>query len=196
MDPNVLNNFLGDGGAVVWVLLPAFVANATATLPRGAGPPMDFGRIWARDGRRVLGPSKTWSGFLVGGAIGAAVGVFEAWLILLAPPNWALVPVLAPNVLAAIPFALLIAYGAMTGDAIGSFVKRRLGRPSGERTPLLDQFPFVLVPIALGFTLYTPLFAGVFVNWEAVIWLVMLTLGLHALFNWIGYHAGVKKVPW
>lgn len=196
MDSNFINDFLGAGGAVVWVLLPAFVANATATLPRGAGPPMDLGRAWPGDGRRVFGTSKTWSGFLVGGAIGTAVGVLEAWLILLAPPNYAVVPVLAPSVAAAIPFALLVAYGAMTGDAIGSFIKRRFGRPSGERTLFLDQFPFVLVPIALGFVFYTPLFVAVFVNWEAVIWLVILTLGLHALFNWIGFHAGLKKVPW
>ncbi|MFZ0699535.1 MAG: CDP-2,3-bis-(O-geranylgeranyl)-sn-glycerol synthase [Thermoplasmata archaeon] len=196
MDSNFLNDFLGAGGAVVWVLLPAFVANATATLPRGAGPPMDFGRVWPRDGRRLFGPSKTWSGFLVGGAVGSAVGVLEAWLILLAPPNWAVVPVLAPSVLAAIPLAVMIAYGAMTGDAIGSFIKRRMDRPSGARTLFLDQFPFVLVPIGLGFAFNTGLFWAVFGNWEAVIWLVILTLGLHALFNWIGYHAGLKKVPW
>lgn len=196
MDSTLLNDFLGDGGAVIWVLLPAFVANATATLPRGAGPALDFGRLWPGDGRRVFGPSKTWSGFLVGGAIGAIVGVFEAWLILLAPPNWAVVPVLAPSALAALPLAVLIAYGAMTGDAIGSFIKRRMDRPSGARTLFLDQFPFVLVPIALGFAFSPVLFRAVFGNWEAVLWLVILTLGLHALFNWIGYHAGLKKVPW
>lgn len=196
MASNFLTDFIGVGGAVVWVLLPAFVANATATMPHGVGPPMDFGRTWARDGRRILGPSKTWSGFLYGGAFGAAVGLLEAWLILLAPPSYSVVPVLAPSVLAALPLAVIVGFGAMTGDAIGSFIKRRLGRASGARTLFLDQFPFVLVPIALGFAFYTSLFVSVFGNWEAVIWLAILTLGLHALFNWIGYHAGLKEVPW
>ena len=157
---------------------------------------MDFGRTWPRDGRRLLGTSKTWSGFLVGGALGMLIGLLEAQLILLAPPSLAVVPVLAPTLAAAVPVAVLVAYGAMTGDAIGSFVKRRLGRPSGARTWFLDQFPFVLVPILLGFALYPGVFVPTFVNWEAVIWVVLLTLLLHIGFNWVGYKAGLKKVPW
>ncbi len=182
--------------AVLWVLTPAYIANALATLPRGRGPPMDFGRLWRRDGRRVLGPSKTWSGFLVGGFAAIPFGLIEAGLILAAPPPWQLVPLLAPSLLAAVPFVALLTFGAMTGDALGSFVKRRLGRASGSRTFLLDQLPFVLVPVALGLVLYPGLFGGVFLRWDAVIWLLAYTLGLHAAFNWVGYWAGLKKVPW
>jgi CDP-2,3-bis-(O-geranylgeranyl)-sn-glycerol synthase len=192
----VLPQIEASGLAVLWLLLPAYIANAFATLPRGRGPPMDLGRIWRRDGRRVLGPSKTWSGFLVAGFAAMPFGLLEAWLILLAPPNLAVVPVLAPSVLDAVPLAAILTFGAMAGDALGSFVKRRLDRPSGTRTLLLDQLPFVLVPIALGFAFYPSLFAGVFGHWEAVLWLAVLTLGLHAAFNWIGFKAGLKKVPW
>lgn len=182
--------------AVIWVLLPAFSANALATIPRGYGPPMDFGRNWPRDGRRILGSSKTWSGFLVGGFLGMSIGLLEAWLILLSPPQYAVVPVLAPSLALAIPLVAMIAFGAMTGDALGSFIKRRFDRPSGSRVWLLDQFPFVLVPIALGLAFYPALFLATFANWEAVIWVVLLTLLLHIGFNWVGYKAGLKKVPW
>lgn len=181
---------------VLWVLTPAYVASALATLPRGRGPPMDFGRVSQRDGRRLLGPSKSWSGFFVGGFGAIPIGLIEAWVILAAPPNLKLVPVLAPSVLAAVPFAALLTFGAMTGDALGSFLKRRLGRESGSRTILLDQLPFVLVPIALGFALYPGVFVPVFVSGWGVLWLLVFTLGLHTLFNWIGYKAGLKKVPW
>lgn len=182
--------------AVLWLLLPAYIANAFATLPRGRGPPMDFGRVWARDGRRILGTSKTWSGFLVGGVAALPFCLLEAGLILAAPPDLQLVPVLAPSVLAALPLAALLTFGAMTGDAIGSFVKRRLGRASGARTLLLDQLPFVLVPIAVGLVVYPTLFLEVFGSWEAVLWLLVYTLGLHAAFNWVGFKLGLKKVPW
>ena len=124
------------------------------------------------------------------------VGLLEAWLILIAPPPLKLVPTLAPTVLAALPLVAVLTFGAMTGDALGSFVKRRAGRDSGTRTQLLDQLPIVLVPIALGFATYPTLFASVFVRWQAVLWLVVFTLGLHVGFNWIGYKAGLKKVPW
>ena len=191
LDP-LLASFL----AVLWVLLPAYIANALATLPGGRGPPMDFGRTWSRDGRRILGPSKSWSGFLFAGFAAMPFCLLEAWLILLAPPNLALVPVLAPSVAAAVPLAALLTFGAMGGDALGSFVKRRLGRVSGARTVLLDQLPFVLVPIGLGLLFYPALFVSVFARWEAVLWLLVITLGLHVTFNWIGYKAGLKKVPW
>jgi len=182
--------------AVLWVLLPAYVANAIATVPRGRGAPMDFGRVWPRDGRRILGPSKTWSGFLFAGFVALPVGLLEAWLILLAPPNLQLVPRLAPSVLAAVPVVAILTFGAMTGDALGSFLKRRLDRPSGARTIFLDQLPFVLVPIAIGAVVYPGLFVGTFASWEAVLWLLVYTLGLHAAFNYVGYWVGLKKVPW
>ena len=196
MGPAVLDPFLWCALGVLWLLLRAYVANAFATLPRGRGPPMDFGRIWKGDGRRILGPSKTWSGFFVAGFGAMPFGLLEAWLILHAPANLALVPVLAPSVLAAVPLAALLTFGAMTGDAIGSFLKRRLGRASGTRTLLLDQLPFVLVPIGFGLLGYPALFGGVFLSWEAVLWILVFTLGLHVSFNWIGYKAGLKKVPW
>jgi CDP-2,3-bis-(O-geranylgeranyl)-sn-glycerol synthase len=192
----VLPQFYASALAVLWLLLPAYAANALATIPRGRGPPMDFGRTWSRDGRRVLGPSKTWSGFLFAGFVAMPIALLEAWLILLAPPNLQLVPFLAPTVLAAVPLAAILTFGAMSGDALGSFVKRRLGRESGARTVLLDQLPFVLVPIALGFAAYPSLFLSVFGHWEAVLWLLVYTLGLHVLFNWVGFKVGLKKVPW
>ncbi|HTZ62352.1 MAG TPA: CDP-2,3-bis-(O-geranylgeranyl)-sn-glycerol synthase [Thermoplasmata archaeon] len=192
----MLDPFESAALAVLWVLLPAYVANAIATIPKGRGPAMDFGRNWARDGRRVLGPSKTWSGFLFGGFVALPVGLLEAWLILLAPPNLQLVPRFAPTVLAAVPVVALLTFGAMTGDALGSFLKRRLGRESGARTIFLDQLPFVLVPILVGSALYPGLFLGTFASWEGVFWLLVYTLGLHAVFNWVGFQLGLKKVPW
>jgi CDP-2,3-bis-(O-geranylgeranyl)-sn-glycerol synthase len=142
----VVDHWLSSLLAGLWGLPPAYFANALETLPRGRGPPMDFGRIWRGDGRRILGPSKTWSGFLVGGFVALPFGLIEAGLILAAPPDWKLVPVLAPSLLAAVPVVALLSFGAMGGDALGSFVKRRLGRESGSRAVLLDQLPFVLVP--------------------------------------------------
>lgn len=157
---------------------------------------MDLGKSWPLDGRRVFGPSKTWAGFLFGSTLAVPFGLLEAALILAAPPNLALVPRWAPSVLDAVPVVALMTYGAMTGDAIGSFIKRRLGRPSGARAVILDQLPFVAFPILLGAAVDPGLFVTVFASWEALLWLVVFTFGLHAIFNWIGFHAGVKEVPW
>ncbi len=181
---------------VLWVLTPAMISNAGATLPGGWGPPMDFGRLWPGDGKRIFGPSKTWSGFLFGIVFGLPFGLLEAWLILLAPPNLAIVPQYGPTVLASVPVVFLICAGAMVGDAFGSFVKRRLGRPSGSRSPLLDPLPFVVLPIGLGLAFYPLIFFVTFFSLEALLWVLVFTIGLHILFNWVGYRLGTKTVPW
>ena len=181
---------------VLWVLIPMYIASATATFPKGRGPPMDLGRNWPYDGRRILGPTKTWSGFLFGSLFAIPFALLEAWLILIAPPSLALVPEYGPTVLAAVPVAVLLTFGAMTGDALGSFIKRRLDRASGARTFLLDQLPFVLLPVGLGLLLAPGTFDGPFLSVEGALWLVIYTLLLHAAFNWVGYWAGLKRHPW
>jgi len=192
----VVPDWLTAAADVLWVLLTPYVASATATLPRGRGPPMDLGRTWPGDGRRILGPSKTWSGFLVGGLFPIWIGLLQAWLVLIAPPDLAIVPRFGDTVVGALPLVLLLTFGAMAGDALGSFIKRRLDRPSGARAPLLDQLPFVLVPIAVGAVAFPAVFVPTFFSIYGVVWLIVFTLPLHTLFNWIGYHARLKKVPW
>ena len=181
---------------VLWVLLPAYVANATATLPRGYGLPMDFGRIWPGDGRRLFGPSKTWSGFLCGSAIALSVGLLEAWLVLIAPPSLQLVPAFGATVLAAVPVVLWLGSGALLGDVIGSFLKRRRGLPAGGRMFPLDQLLFVAVPVLLGFPFWPAVFVPAFLSVEAVLWTLLFTVGLHVAFNFVGFKLGLKKVPW
>ena len=186
--------------SALWVLIPVYVANASATLSRGKGPRMDGGRLW-RDGRPLLGASKTWLGFFVGALLGTLVGLFLAELILLAPPNLRLVPRFGNDLTSSLLPAALLGFGALTGDAVGSFVKRRLGRASSAPFPLLDQLPFLLLPLLL-LGLFAPsLFVAAF--WPgplegvlAVAWVVLLTLFLHTSFNWVGYFIGAKRVPW
>jgi CDP-2,3-bis-(O-geranylgeranyl)-sn-glycerol synthase len=180
---------------VLWVLTPVYAANTLAAFPGGRGPPMDFGRNWS-NGSRILGASKTWSGFLFGSLLPIPIVLLQAWLILIAPPNLQLVPHYAPTVWAAVPIAFLLCGGALTGDAMGSFIKRRLGWGSGTRVIGLDQLPFVLFPIGLGLVLYPSVFVPTFFSAEALLWVLLLTVGLHTAFNWVGFKIGIKRVPW
>jgi CDP-2,3-bis-(O-geranylgeranyl)-sn-glycerol synthase len=89
--------------------------------------PLDGGRLFV-DGRPLLGPSKT------------IRGVLAALLACL---------LLAPVVGLPAAAGALLAVGAMTGDAVSSFTKRRLGlQPSGQAYGL-DQVPESLVPLLL-----------------------------------------------
>jgi CDP-2,3-bis-(O-geranylgeranyl)-sn-glycerol synthase len=192
----VVSPYLQAPAEVLWVLLTPYVASATATLPRGRGPPMDFGRTWPGDGRRILGPSKTWSGFVCGTAVAFPIALLQAWLILLAPPSLAIVPQFGPSVVGAIPVALLLTAGAMSGDALGSFIKRRWDLPSGKRAPFLDQLPMVAVPVLVGLAVFPATFVPALWSLQGLFWLLVFTLGLHTAFNWVGFKVGLKRVPW
>ena len=86
--------------------------------------PIDAGRLFF-DGRPWLGASKTWRG----------------WLASLATTPWLALAF-------GVPFGLglLTALAAMLGDALTSFVKRRLGRGASESAFPLDQFAESLLP--------------------------------------------------
>jgi CDP-2,3-bis-(O-geranylgeranyl)-sn-glycerol synthase len=181
---------------ILWVLLPTYIANAAATFTRGWGAPMDLGRTWPGDGRRILGPSKSWSGFLVGVLFALPFGFLEEYLWLIAPTNLRVVPAFGPSLAGAIPVILLLTVGGLAGDALGSFVKRRLDRPSGSRSFGLDQLPFVAVPVLVGLALFPSVFGPTFLSFVALLWVLFFTFGLHIGFNWLGYLLGTKKVPW
>jgi CDP-2,3-bis-(O-geranylgeranyl)-sn-glycerol synthase len=112
------------------LLLLLITANGTPivlekAMGRRADWPLDGGLVLA-DGRRLLGSSATLRG--VAGAVLATAGL-----------------------------ALLLGHGARTGaliglasmggDALSSFVKRRLGLQPGDKATGLDQIPESLLPL-------------------------------------------------
>ena len=89
--------------------------------------PLDGG-LKFYDGRPIFGPSKTFRG-LVAAVFAAAV----------AAPLVGLPPAVG----------VVAGAGAMTGDLISSFVKRRMGKASSSRATGLDQIPESLIPLFL-----------------------------------------------
>ncbi len=179
--------------AGVWLMLPALVPNSAAVL-FGGGAPMDLGRSWR--GKRILGDGKTWRGFLGGALTGLGVGAVQISATLLLGEQdaygygdlpWAVVMVAA------------LSFGAMTGDCVGSFVKRRLGVGRGEKAPVLDQYNFVIGAVAFALLAGPGWFMGHYVEEDGVygllLFLVVVPL-LHRSVNIIGYKLGKKNVPW
>lgn len=93
----------------------------------GPGRPLDGG-LRLGDGRPLLGPTKTVRGVLASLVATplAAAGLGLPWQI-----------------------GLLVALGAMLGDLLASFTKRRLGLASSATVPLLDTVPESLIPVLL-----------------------------------------------
>ncbi|MCU4925436.1 CDP-2,3-bis-(O-geranylgeranyl)-sn-glycerol synthase [Halobacteria archaeon AArc-dxtr1] len=170
-----------------WAMLPAYVPNNAAVLA-GGGRPIDGGRDWG--GKRILGDGKTWRG-TAGGII---AGLALAGLLTLVAGDVSdatgiSVPEFTPRA------ALGLAAGAMLGDILASFLKRRTGRQRGAMFPGLDQLDFVVVSLPLTALLATDWFTDVF-TWDVIAVVVVLTPILHVSTNMIAYKLGLKNEPW
>ncbi|RLI09940.1 CDP-2,3-bis-(O-geranylgeranyl)-sn-glycerol synthase [Candidatus Bathyarchaeota archaeon] len=150
----------------IYLYLPAYLANAAPVLC-GGGSPLDGGRTW-RDGKPLLGSHKTVRGTLSGIAVGTAVG-----LIQLAPLR-----------------GLLLAVGAIGGDLIVSFFKRRLGMEPGAPSPVADQLGFIVVAVALVSVVPPP------PTWERVVAILVVTVPIHFITNLFAWLLKLKKHPW
>lgn len=118
--------------AVAQLLLLVLIANgapviARYLLGRRWDRALDGGRLFV-DGRPWLGPSKTIRG------IAAALLCTSLAAVVIGLPAG---------------IGLQVALGAMLGDLLSSFIKRRLGIPSSAMALGLDQIPEVLLPALL-----------------------------------------------
>lgn len=151
----------------LWLILPAYIANASAVLI-GGGTPVDFGKNW-RDGRRILGDGKTWRGLFSGSFIGMTAGfgltVAAKYIELSDFVYLELTDFLGFPLM--IPIIFSLCFGALLGDMVESFFKRRIGKDRGENWIVFDQLDFILGALFLSFviSLFLDLFGFSTGNW-------------------------------
>ncbi|RLG10871.1 CDP-2,3-bis-(O-geranylgeranyl)-sn-glycerol synthase [Candidatus Pacearchaeota archaeon] len=138
-----------------WLIIPAYCANFFPVLLKGKHP-IDFGKKFI-DGFRLFGDGKTIEGFFGGVFFGIFIGLLLIYLQPFIQQFYTLQ--FQHNLLT----VFLLTTGAISGDIIGSFVKRRFGIERGEPAPLLDQLDFlvfslVLVSIVRNLNLYFVVF--------------------------------------
>lgn len=153
-------------------IFPAYCANAIPVIT-GGGYPIDFGKKFF-DGKPIFGRNKTFQGFFSGLIIGTTVGLVESAFF-----GYHLF------------FGLLLSLGALFGDLIGAFVKRRLGLAPGELLPVIDQIDFILGAILFSFLISPPNKSG-----ELILAVLIITPPVHLLTNFAAYKLGLKDNPW
>jgi CDP-2,3-bis-(O-geranylgeranyl)-sn-glycerol synthase len=194
MSGYAINEIMVVIGQALWVTIPAYLPNSCAVL-FGGGTPMDFGRSM-KDGRRILGKGKTWGGFFGGAVAGIGIGLIQLLIAMNFDYDNFFGFGSLPNALVII---ILLSFGAMLGDALGSFIKRRKGKKPGEPFPGLDQYDFLigawLLIIIFQFQwFYSNFLEGIQII--ALITILVLTPLLHRIVNIMGYKMGKKDVPW
>jgi CDP-2,3-bis-(O-geranylgeranyl)-sn-glycerol synthase len=162
---------LQDWFSALYIILPAYCTNGAPVI-FGGGRPIDLGRKFM-DGERVLGDHKTFRGFFSALIVGTIVGVVCSY-------------VFSKNlVTVAIPASL----GALLGDMVGAFVKRRLKIKPGGALPVVDQLDFVVGAIILVY-----LFSSI--SLSVVLILLLVTPPIHLLTNVGAYALGLKERYW
>jgi CDP-2,3-bis-(O-geranylgeranyl)-sn-glycerol synthase len=173
----------------LWFFLPAGVANMApvflAKLPflREWSYPLDGYKSF-RD-NRILGDHKTVRGFL-GGIICSIATVYLQQNVsssIAFLPQYVSYDVINPVIL-----GTLLGGGALGGDSVKSFVKRRMQIPSGKSWFPFDQLDYVIGGIILSF------FA---IQLPFVIYciIVLTYFLLHIIVSYVGFLLGFKQAP-
>jgi len=150
----------------IYMYLPAYIANATPVILGGGGS-LDRGRNWV-DGKPLFGDHKTIRGTLSGLAAGFIIGLLQRSLVR----------------------GALLSVGAIGGDLIVSFFKRRFDLKPGALLPIADQMGFIVFAVIL-VSLAEPA-----PTWDRAIGILAATLPIHYLTNVFAWILKLKSTPW
>ncbi len=161
----------------LYYFLPAYIANMAPVLFQKL-PFLDK-PIW----EKKLGKNKTWRGVVVA----ALCGVIVFWLQKMAYNfGFTSLAIIDYNDFSVL-MGLLLGLGAIVGDSVKSYYKRKAEIQPGMPWPGFDQLDFVVGGLAFSFLLYVP-------PVEVIVVLFLATPLLHIATNHIGYWLGMRKV--
>ncbi|MFX1454185.1 MAG: CDP-archaeol synthase [Promethearchaeota archaeon] len=202
------------------LIVPAYISNASMVIT-GGGRPIDGGKF-LKDGRRILGDHKTINGLKGPLYIGIPISfvIFLIFFILWQPIAVIIIQASAEgqytlyntidifqyyfiggefplNFLVLFIRIVLASYGAVVGDLVGSFLKRRLDIKSGAPFWIVDQLDFALVAIL--FVSIPCIFSPQLFRLPDIFilsFLIILTPAVSLIANTVAYLVGLKSVPY
>lgn len=175
----------------LYFFLPAYFTNMTPPLIKKVNlfnflaKPVDFNKKFL--GQPILGSHKTWRGVIFGIIVGMTISFFQFYLYQF--PLTKKISLLDYQKINILLFGFLISFGAIFGDLIFAFIKRRLKLQPGARFLPFDQTNYVIGnAIILG-----PIYKIGISVWFS---LFVLTFFLHIIFNRLGYILKLHQAKW
>lgn len=161
-----------------WFFLPAYFANAT---------PLIFKKINFLSkpvNKKFFGSHKTYRGFFLGIIFAELIIILQTFLrdvsffssIIIFPYDF-------PTSLF---LGFLLGFGALFGDLIKSYFKRRIGVAEGKRWLIVDQLDYVFGGLLFSLLIFNP---GLLV----IITLILLSFILTIIIDIIGVSLGFRK---
>jgi CDP-2,3-bis-(O-geranylgeranyl)-sn-glycerol synthase len=175
----------------LYFMLPAYVSNAAPVVAarldvfKSLAFPLDGNK--KLNGESLFGESKTARGFFVGITSAIIVALIQ-YFIYIGTTNHSIY-LIDYNLFNSILIGFLLGTGALIGDLIKSFLKRRIGKKSGQSWPIADQIDYPLGALFFVSTIFIP-------SASHIITIIILSMMLSALANLCAYFLGIKKVWW
>lgn len=176
---------------VLWFFLGAGLANMAPVFAskwqilKPLDKPADFGKSWR--GKRLLGEHKTIRGF-VAGILASVLFVLIQVYLYNHTKFWHDFSEYDYALLNPVWFGVVLALGALGGDAIKSFFKRQRGIDPGKSWVPFDQMDYVVGTILLSLLV---------VQLPLRFYVIALILGLvaHPIANFIAWITGLQSEP-
>ncbi len=162
----------------LYFFLPAYISNMAPVFLRKLN--------WHTPiSNKLFGHHKTWRGLIGGTLLGGLTFYLQKLAYINGFRDWAIIDYSDFSIL----LGFLLAFGAMTGDLLESYYKRKNGIKPGEAWPFFDQIDFVIGGLVFGFFVFVP---------PPAIALTIFVVSpiLHILINFVGYLLGIKKNKW
>jgi CDP-2,3-bis-(O-geranylgeranyl)-sn-glycerol synthase len=180
-----------------YFLIPAYFANMAPPIAKkfkileSLNIPIDKGRSH-KDGRSIFGKNKTYRGYVVG-IIGGIIGAFLQIILF---TNQFFHSISVPgidytNYFIILSLGVLLSFGAITGDLVESFFKRRLNKDSGQSMIPWDQIDHVM-----GAYLFSLPITFYFISWKLFLCSLIITFFLHVIINHIAFYFGIRNEKW
>lgn len=175
----------------LYFMLPAYIANMAPVFAEKLGVlkflarSVDGGKRWK--GRPILGDHKTWRGFVVGVAM--AIAVIWVQYFLYSIPVFKDLSLINYSEINLWLLGILLGFGALFGDLIKSFFKRRVGVLPGRPWIPFDQIDFALGALIFVNFIFRP-------PWTLVFIVLLVTPVLHILANRLGYLLKIRNTKW
>lgn len=136
---------------------------------------------------KLFGDHKTWRG-VISAYLGALIALGIQWL-LQKQDIFMFYNLLDYEKINLFLYAFLFGIGAITGDIVKSYFKRRLERGPGSSWFPFDQLDFIAGALIFLLPFYI-------LPWSNIITLLLITPALHFLANLTAYFFRFKKVWW
>lgn len=174
---------------IFYFMLPAYFANMAPVIFKKRlnflAIPIDFGKMI--NNKPLFGKTKTFRGLILG--ILSAILVCFIQFSLYRYPLFKEISIIEYEKENFILLGFLFGFGALFGDLIKSFFKRKLNKKPSESWKIIDQIDYVIGTLLF----LSPI---IILSFPKIFWILILSLGLTIIVNHIGWKLNFRKEKW